>query len=68
MRFVREPSPCSMSRRAAIAIGTPTWGVVAQYLSIDSTLDFIAGFVLLGILATPLLNLRSSQPVLTEVS
>jgi predicted MFS family arabinose efflux permease len=45
----------------AIAVGTPVWGVVAQYLSIDSTLDIIAGFVLAGILATPLLNLREGE-------
>jgi MFS family permease len=45
----------------AIAIGTPVWGLVAQGISIDSTLNFIAGFVLLGILTTPLLNLREAE-------
>ena len=34
----------------AIAIGTPVWGKVAQLLSIDVTLNWIAGIVLAGIL------------------
>jgi MFS family permease len=52
----------------AIAIGTPVWGLVAQYLTIDSTLNLIAGFVLAGILATTLLNLRetAAQPATVE--
>ena len=44
----------------AIAIGTPVWGKVAQLLSIDVTLNWIAGIVLAGILATPFLNLRET--------